>query len=62
LTGARLPGPAAALAGAQTASRGEPPWWQAGEVVLSGRALAMAGLRLPVLDPESALLLELHAQ
>ena len=50
------------LAGARTGvGRAEPPWWQAGEVVLSGRVLGSVGLRLPVLDPESAALLELTA-
>ena len=48
------------LAGARTGvAHAEPPWWRAGEVVLTGRVLGSAGLRLPVLDPESALLLEL---
>ena len=48
------------LAGARTGvGRAEPPWWQAGEVALTGRVLDRVGLRLPVLDPESALLLEL---
>jgi alpha-galactosidase len=50
------------IAGARTGvGRAEPPWWQAGEVVLSGRVLGSVGLRLPLLDPESALLLELDA-
>ena len=50
------------LAGFRTGmARAEPPWWQAGEVVLTGRVLGSAGLRLPALDPESALLLELTA-
>ena len=48
------------LAGARTGvAHAEPPWWRAGEVVLTGRVLGSAGLRLPALDPESALLLEL---
>jgi alpha-galactosidase len=42
--------------------RSSPPWWDAGSNVQSGRTLAVAGLRLPVLNPEQALLLELHAQ
>ena len=42
--------------------RSAPPWWDAGSVVLTGRALAVAGLRLPVLNPEQALLVELHAE
>jgi alpha-galactosidase len=51
------------LAGARTGmASAEPPWWQAGEVVLSGLVLGSVGLRLPVLDPESALLLELTGQ
>jgi len=51
------------LAGARTGlAQAEPPWWQAGEVVLSGRVLGSAGLRLPVLDPQTALLLELIGQ
>jgi alpha-galactosidase len=51
------------LAGARTGMARTPPaWWQAGEVVLSGLALGSAGLRLPVLDPQTALLLELTGQ
>ena len=42
--------------------RSSPPWWDAGSTVLTGRALALVGLRLPVLDPEQALLVELHAE
>ena len=42
--------------------RSSPPWWDAGSNVQSGRTLAVAGLRLPVLNPEQALLLELHAE
>ena len=48
--------------GSRGMSRSAPPWWDAGGVVLTGRALAVAGLRLPVLDPEQALLVELHAE
>ncbi len=48
------------LAGGHTgAGRVDPPWWTDGEVRLSGRALALSGLRLPVLHPEQAVLLEL---
>ena len=48
------------LAGGHTgAGRADPPWWTSGEVRLSGRALAQSGLRLPVLHPEQAVLLEL---
>jgi alpha-galactosidase len=51
------------LAAARTGMARTPPaWWQAGEVVLSGLALGSAGLRLPVLDPQTSLLLELTAQ
>ena len=32
-------------------------WWEAGEIVLTGRALAEVGLQPPVLEPEQALLL-----
>ena len=42
--------------------RSSPPWWDAGSNVQSGHTLAVAGLRLPVLNPEQALLLELHAE
>jgi hypothetical protein len=42
------------------ASPAEPPWWQPGEVVLSGRVLGSSPAAA-VLDPESALLLELDA-
>jgi alpha-galactosidase len=38
-----------------------PPWQEVGEVTLSGRALAAAGLEMPVLQPEQALLLHLTA-
>ncbi len=37
-----------------------PPWLEAGGITLSGRALATAGLQMPVLAPEQALLLELR--
>jgi alpha-galactosidase len=51
------------LAGAVTGTAGQvPAWWQAGEVVLTGRALGQAGLRLPVLDPQTSLLLEVTGQ
>lgn len=39
------------------------PWWAAGDGrVVSGRALAVAGVRLPVLAPESALVLRAVAE
>jgi alpha-galactosidase len=44
------------IAGAQP-----PPWLAAGEITLTGRALATAGLQLPALAPEQALLLHLTA-
>ena len=42
--------------------RSDPPWWRDGSIVLSGRELATTGLRLPVLHPEHAILLELLAR
>ena len=47
--------------GHEGVARSDPPWWSAGAVVLTGRALAVAGLRLPVLNPEQAVLVELRA-
>jgi alpha-galactosidase len=38
-----------------------PPWPAAGAITLSGRALAAAGLQLPALAPEQALLLHVRA-
>ena len=39
------------------------PWWAAGDGrVVSGRALAVAGVTLPVLAPESALVLRAVAE
>ena len=38
-----------------------PPWLESGEVKLSGQQLMQAGLVLPVMDPESSLLIELQA-
>ncbi|MFF2371423.1 alpha-galactosidase [Agromyces sp. NPDC058110] len=38
-----------------------PPWWAVGEVVLTGRVLGELGLAMPLLAPESALLLEVAA-
>jgi alpha-galactosidase len=38
-----------------------PAWLAAGEVTLTGRALASAGLQLPMLAPEQALVLHLTA-
>jgi alpha-galactosidase len=49
------------LAGGPAPQQGEPPGWlSAGGVTLGGRALATAGLQLPVLLPEQALLLHLR--
>jgi alpha-galactosidase len=42
-------------------ARRPPPWWEAGEIRLTGRALAQAGVRLPVLNPAEALVVELRA-
>ena len=42
-------------------ARRAPAWWDAGEVSLSGLALAQVGLRLPILNPAEALILELDA-
>jgi alpha-galactosidase len=48
------------LAGGPALQQAEPPaWLTAGALTLSGRALAAAGLQLPVLLPEQALLLHL---
>jgi alpha-galactosidase len=50
-----------AVAGAPEAKHAlPPPWYQAGETTLGGRALAEVGLPLPVLQPEQALLLHLR--
>ncbi len=54
--------PLTVAGGPRVVQRSAPPWWDAGSVVLTGRALAVAGLRLPVLNPEQALLVELHAE
>lgn len=43
------------------AGRGIPAWLRQGAVTMSGRALEVIGLALPVLHPERALLLELTA-
>jgi alpha-galactosidase len=48
--------------GHEGVQRSAPPWWDAGSVVLTGRSLGVTGLRLPVLNPEQALLVELHAE
>jgi alpha-galactosidase len=66
---ARLPGldpdrayrvtPLEVAGGPDTKHRAGPAWYQAGGVILSGRALAEAGVQLPVLRPEQALLLQL---
>jgi alpha-galactosidase len=39
-----------------------PPWYAAGGVELSGRVLAEVGVRLPVLNPEQALVLRVTAR
>ena len=39
-----------------------PPWFAAGSVTLSGRALATVGLPMPLLQPEQALILHLTAR
>ncbi len=67
---ARLPGlspdrsyrvePLAAGGSPSTSQRSGPPWLRAGGVVLPGRVLAEAGLAMPALHPEQALLLRLH--
>jgi alpha-galactosidase len=38
-----------------------PPWYAAGGVTLPGAVLAAAGLTMPALDPEQALLLRVRA-
>jgi alpha-galactosidase len=49
------------LAGGPRFAHAEPPPWLAqGAITLSGRALAVAGLQLPALAPEQALLLHLR--
>jgi alpha-galactosidase len=51
------------VAGGHTGvARAAPPWWGAGGTTLPGRALEVVGLRLPVLSPEQALVLELRAE
>jgi alpha-galactosidase len=51
------------LGGASTGVAAQVPlWWQDGEIALTGAALATTGLRLPVVDPAQALLLELVRQ
>jgi alpha-galactosidase len=49
------------LAGGPALGQAEPPPWMEAGVTLSGRALAVAGLQLPVLQPEQALVLHLTA-
>ena len=48
--------------GARGVARALPAWWGDGEVHLTGRVLGEVGIRLPVLDPAEALLLELTAR
>jgi alpha-galactosidase len=45
----------------RTTQRLPPPWYAAGGVTLPGAVLAAAGLAMPVLDPEQALLLRVRA-
>jgi len=47
--------------GAVGVARALPAWWDGGELHLSGRVLDQVGIRLPVLNPAQALLLELTA-
>jgi alpha-galactosidase len=50
------------LGGGPTVVSAQPPaWLAAGSVTLTGRALASAGLQLPMLAPEQALVLHLAA-
>jgi alpha-galactosidase len=50
------------LAGGPALQQAAPPaWYEAGGVALGGRVLAVAGLEMPVLQPEHALLLHLTA-
>ena len=49
------------LAGGPSFQHADPPPWLAG-VTVTGRALAHAGLQLPVLAPEQALVLHLSAR
>jgi alpha-galactosidase len=51
--------PLAPAGGPEPASAQPPPWLAAGGVTLTGRALGAAGLQLPRLAPEQALLLHL---
>ncbi len=44
-----------------TTARAAPPWWDAGLLEQTGAALEVVGVRMPVLDPEQAVLLELTA-
>jgi alpha-galactosidase len=47
------------LAGGPAVQQSQPPGWYEGGVTLTGRALATAGLQMPILQPEQALLLRL---
>ena len=68
---ARLPGldparsylvePAHPAGPPRTTQRVPPPWYAAGGVTLPGAVLAAAGLAMPVLDPEQALLLRVRS-
>jgi alpha-galactosidase len=50
------------LAGGPALQQAEPPgWYEAGGVTLPGRAIEAAGLQMPVLQPEQALLVHLAA-
>jgi alpha-galactosidase len=49
------------LAGGPAVQQSEPPGWYERGVTLTGCALATAGLQMPVLQPEQALLIRLTA-
>jgi alpha-galactosidase len=51
--------PVSLAGGPRTGHAAPPPWFAVGGTTLSGRALAVAGLQMPVLMPEQALLLHL---
>jgi alpha-galactosidase len=68
---ARLPGldparsylvePAHPAGPPRTTQRVPPPWFAAGGITLSGAVLGAAGLAMPALDPEQALLLRVNS-
>jgi alpha-galactosidase len=49
------------LAGGPALQQDEPPGWYDGGVTLTGRELATAGLEMPVLLPEQALLVDIRS-